>query len=168
MIPKKSTQLLWHPTPEKSCSTILIRRILVSDHVRARIAIKKLYYTARNRLVRKVWAKEQAFFPKISTDINIIENVCSLVKKEFSKDFPKILRNFGNFVKKKSKEYLQSTFKTYIVQFQIHYLKLSSVMEKTLNFEFFVKFLVSMISVITFDRIASAGDFFDRLKLFAQ
>ena len=47
-------------------------------------------------------------------------------------------------------------------------MKLSSVMEKTLNFEFFVKFLVSMISVIIFVRIASAGDFFDRLKLFAQ
>ena len=49
----------------KSCSTSLIRRILVSYHLRARIAIKKPYLTARNGLARKVWAKEQALLPKI-------------------------------------------------------------------------------------------------------
>ena len=49
----------------KSCSTRLIRRILVSYHLRARIAIKKPYLTAWNGLARKVWAKEQALLPKI-------------------------------------------------------------------------------------------------------
>ena len=31
----------------------------------ARIAIKKLYLTARNRLASKVWAEEHALLPKI-------------------------------------------------------------------------------------------------------
>ena len=51
-------------------------------------------------------------------DIKIIEiGVC--LRKEFSKEIRKILRNFGHFVKKTSKEYLWSTFKTYTAQFQI-------------------------------------------------
>ena len=33
--------------------------------MRARIAIKKPYLTAKNRLARKVWAKEHALLPKI-------------------------------------------------------------------------------------------------------
>ena len=62
---KNSTQLLWHFNPKKSCSTNLIRRILISYLWRARIAIKKPYLTAKNRLARKVWAKEHALLPKI-------------------------------------------------------------------------------------------------------
>ena len=61
---KNSTQLLWHLNPKKNCSTSLIRRILIY-HLRARIAIKKSYHTAKNRLARKVWAKEHALLPKI-------------------------------------------------------------------------------------------------------
>ena len=34
--------------------------------MRARIAIKKPYLTAKNRLARKVWAKEHALLPKFS------------------------------------------------------------------------------------------------------
>ena len=60
---KNSTQLFWHLNPKKSCSPSLIRRILISYYLSARIAIKKL--TARNRLARKVWAKEHALLPKI-------------------------------------------------------------------------------------------------------
>ena len=64
--PKKtSTQLSWHLNPKKSCSTSLIRRILISYHLRARITIKKPYFTARDRLARKVWAKEHALLPKL-------------------------------------------------------------------------------------------------------
>ena len=61
---KNSTQLLWHLNPKKSCSPSLIRRILIY-YLRARIAIKKPYFTARNRLARNVWAKEHALLPKI-------------------------------------------------------------------------------------------------------
>ena len=61
---KNSTQLLWHLNPKKSCSKTLIRRILIY-HLRARIVIKKPYLTARNRLARKVWAKEHALLHKI-------------------------------------------------------------------------------------------------------
>ena len=43
----------------------MIRRILISYHLHARIAIKKPYLTAKNRLARKVWAKEHALLPKI-------------------------------------------------------------------------------------------------------
>ena len=43
----------------------MIRRILISYHLRARIAIKKPYLTAKNRLARKFWAKEHALLPKI-------------------------------------------------------------------------------------------------------
>ena len=35
-------------TQKKCCSTSLIRRILISYHLRARIAFKKLYFTASN------------------------------------------------------------------------------------------------------------------------
>ena len=42
----------------------MIRRILIY-HFRARIAIKKPCHTVRNRLARKVWAKEHALLPKI-------------------------------------------------------------------------------------------------------
>ena len=62
---KNSTQLLWHLNPKKNCSTSLIRKILFSYHLRARIAIKKPYLTAKNWLARKVWAKEHALLPKI-------------------------------------------------------------------------------------------------------
>ena len=62
---KNSTQLLWQLNPKKSCSASLIRRILISYHLRARIALKKPYLTAKNRLARKVWAKEHALLPKI-------------------------------------------------------------------------------------------------------
>ena len=65
MIPKKIQQLLWHLNPENNCSTSLIRRILICYHLRARIAIKKAYLTAKNRLVKKVWAKKHALLPKI-------------------------------------------------------------------------------------------------------
>ena len=41
------------------------RKILISYHLRARIAIKKPYLTAKNRLARKVWAKEHTLLPKI-------------------------------------------------------------------------------------------------------
>ena len=51
-------------TRKKSCSTSLMRRILISYHFRARIAIKKPYLTPKNRLARKVWAKEHALLPK--------------------------------------------------------------------------------------------------------
>ena len=40
------------------------RKILIY-HLRARIAIRKPYLTARNRLARKIWAKEHALLPKI-------------------------------------------------------------------------------------------------------
>ena len=43
----------------------MIRTILVCYHLRARIAIKKPYLTARNLLARKLWAKEHALLPKI-------------------------------------------------------------------------------------------------------
>ena len=62
--PKKSTQLLWHLNPKKSCSTGLIRRLIISYHLHARIAINKPYLTAKNRLAREVWAKEHALLPK--------------------------------------------------------------------------------------------------------
>ena len=62
---KNSTQLLWHLNPKKCCSTGLIRRIIISYRLSARIAIKKPYLTARNRLARKVWANEHALLPKI-------------------------------------------------------------------------------------------------------
>ena len=65
MIPKNSAQLLWDLNPKKCCSTNLIRIILIFYHLRATIAIKKPYLTARNRLARKVWAKEHALLPKI-------------------------------------------------------------------------------------------------------
>ena len=42
-----------------------MQRILISYHLRAKIAIKKLYLTARNRLARKVWANEHALLPKL-------------------------------------------------------------------------------------------------------
>ena len=66
MIPKK-IQLNFYGilTRKKNCSTSLIRRILISYHLRARIAVKKLYLTAKNRLAKKVWAKEHALLPKI-------------------------------------------------------------------------------------------------------
>ena len=51
--------------PKKNCSTSLIRRLLISYHLRARSAMKKSYLTAKNRLARKVWAKEHALLPKI-------------------------------------------------------------------------------------------------------
>ena len=62
---KNSIQLLWHLNPKKSCSKNLIRRILISYHLHARIAIKKPYFTAKNRLARKVWARKHALLPKI-------------------------------------------------------------------------------------------------------
>ena len=65
MIPKNSTQLLWHLNPKKTCSTSLIRRTLTSHQLRARIAIKKPYIIARNRFARKVWPKEHALIPKV-------------------------------------------------------------------------------------------------------
>ena len=61
---KNSTQLLSHLNPEKNCSTSLIRKIIISYHLRARIAIKKPYLTAKNRLARQVWAKEHNLLPK--------------------------------------------------------------------------------------------------------
>ena len=65
MIPKKIQLNFYGILTQKSFSTSLIRRILISYHLRARIAIKKPYLTAKNRLARKVWAKEHALLPKI-------------------------------------------------------------------------------------------------------
>ena len=67
MIPKNSTQLSCHLNPKKCCCTNLIRRILISYHLRARarIAIKKPYLWATNRLAKKVWANDHALLPKI-------------------------------------------------------------------------------------------------------
>ena len=74
-------------------------------------------------ILSKPWFSEDELeilknWPPNSPDINIIENVWCLLKK-ISRDIPKKLRNVGHFVKKNSKEYLWSTFKTYIAQFQI-------------------------------------------------
>ena len=65
MIPKKILLNFYGIlTRKESCFTSLIRRILISYHLHAWIAIKKPYLTARNRLARKVWAKEHALLPK--------------------------------------------------------------------------------------------------------
>ena len=64
MIPKKFNSTFMASQPKKSCSTNLIQRILIFYHLRSRIAIKKPYLTARNRLARKVWANEHALLPK--------------------------------------------------------------------------------------------------------
>ena len=63
MIPKKIELKFYGVlTRKKCCSKSLIRRILISYHLRARIATKKPYLTVRNRLV---WANEHALLPKI-------------------------------------------------------------------------------------------------------
>ena len=64
---------------------------------------------AQNWILSKTWFSENGLeifenWPPNSPEINFIENVWSLLKKRFSKDIPKILRNFGHFVKKNSKE----------------------------------------------------------------
>ena len=61
-----------------------------------------------NSILSKTWFSENALeilenWPRNSPDINFIGNVCSLLKKKFSKDIPKLLGNFGDFVKKNSK-----------------------------------------------------------------
>ena len=63
--PKKIQLNFYGILTQKNCSTSLIRRILIAYRLRARIAIKKPYLTAKNRLARKVWAKEHALLPKI-------------------------------------------------------------------------------------------------------
>ena len=79
---------------------------------------------AHNSILSKTWYSKNELeilenWPPNSLDINIIENVWRLLKKRNFKEIPKILRNFGLFVKKISKEYLCSTSKTYIAHFQI-------------------------------------------------
>ena len=63
--PKKIQLNFYGILTQKNCSTSLTQRILIFYHLRARIAIKKPYLTAKNRLARKVWAKEHALLPKI-------------------------------------------------------------------------------------------------------
>ena len=60
---KNSTQLLWHLNPKKSCSTSLIRRILISYHLRARIAIKKnLSYVKKSTCQRSLGKRTRVTF----------------------------------------------------------------------------------------------------------
>ena len=79
---------------------------------------------AHSSILSKTWFSENGLeilenWPPISPDINSIENVWSLLKKGVFRRHPKNIENFGHFVKKNSKEYLWSTFRTYITQFQI-------------------------------------------------
>ena len=79
---------------------------------------------AYNSIFSKTWFSENGLeipenWPPNSPNINIIENVWRLLKKRVFQRHPKILRIFGHFVKKNSKEFVWSAFKTYIAQFQL-------------------------------------------------
>ena len=62
---KNSTQLSWHLNPKKSCSTSLIRRILIY-HLRARIAIKNPIFWREIDLPEKFGQKNTLYFRKFS------------------------------------------------------------------------------------------------------
>ena len=95
MIPKKSTQLLWYLNPKKCCSTSLIQKILISYHLRAKITIKKPYLTAKNRLARKVWAKEHALLPKVFWQNVLFSDETTLELHPNKRVLVRRLPNFG-------------------------------------------------------------------------
>ena len=98
---------------------------------------------AHNSILSKTWFPENRLeilenWPPNSPDINIIKNVWSLLKKRVFQRHPKNIEELWAFCHEEFERKLWSTFKTYIAQFQIDLIKLSSIMEKTLNFEFFI------------------------------
>ena len=65
MIPNRIQFNFYGILTQKRGSINLIQKTLIFYLLCARIAVKKPYLTARNRLARKVWAKEHALLPKI-------------------------------------------------------------------------------------------------------
>ena len=79
---------------------------------------------AHNSILSKTWFSENELeilenWPPNSPDINIIENVWNLLKKRVFQRLPQNIEELWAFCQKNSKEYLWSTFKIYIAQFQI-------------------------------------------------
>ena len=93
---RKKTQLLWNLNPKKNCSTSLLRRILISYH------LQKNNAPAHNSIYSKTWFSENGLeilenWPPNSPDINIIENVWSLLKKRVFQRHPKNIEELWAF-----------------------------------------------------------------------
>ena len=99
---------------------------------------------AHNSILSKTWFSENGLeilenWPSNSPDINIIENVWSLLKKRVFQRHPKNIEKLWAFCQEKFEriplEYIQNIYSSIPDGLK----KLSSVMEKPLIFEFFCR-----------------------------